>query len=250
MRQDKGVFRFKQFACAHSRSSMKIGVDAVLLGAWADVGNATRILDVGTGCGVIALMCAQRNPDAHIDAIDIDAGSVEEASSNFMSSPWADRLKASLEDYNDISLNKYDLIISNPPYFKSGIDMPETSRLVARHESGLSPARLLDHARDFLLPGGAVNMVIPSDRFEELMYCVAEYGYRLSRGCRVKGHPDAPVKRLLLEFERCETAGDRNESRQHVKAGEFSWENLTLETSPGHPTEAHRMLCKEFYLKF
>ena len=111
----ESLFHFKKFSCHHGLGSIKIGVDAVLIGAWADVSHVVHALDVGTGCGVIALMLAQRNDTALIDAIDIDADAIGQANQNFKESPWSDRLKASLERYNDILLKQYDLIISHPP---------------------------------------------------------------------------------------------------------------------------------------
>ena len=109
-------FRFKQFTVQHQRSSMKVGTDAVLLGAWCELNGAQRVLDVGTGCGVIALMVAQRNADATILAIDIDPASVNEAQENFDASPWAERLHACRHDFNDLTDDEgFDLIVTNPP---------------------------------------------------------------------------------------------------------------------------------------
>ena len=132
----KSFFRFKKFACSHGAGSMKIGVDA------------------GTGCGVIALMCAQRNPASDILAIDVDDSSVMEARENFSMSPWSGRLEAMHEDFNHISLKDVDLIISNPPYFNSGISSPDTPRLMARHQSDLSPHVLLTKGKDMLSERG------------------------------------------------------------------------------------------------
>lgn len=235
----KSVFRFKFFECSHARASMKIGVDAVLIGAWADTDGARRILDVGTGCGVIALMCAQRNAVAHVTAIDIDADSVDEACINFMASPWSSRLEARLMDFNCISEEKFDLIVSNPPYFDSGVDSPDSPRLVARHQNVLSPAVLLENGSRLISPGGRIAIVVPSSRFEELCGVAASVGLKLRRSQFVRGHEAAPVKRALMEF-----------SESGVSAGLAFMPVLTLETMPGLPSDAHRTLCKDFYLKF
>ena len=234
------VFHFKKFDCSHGRSSMKIGVDAVLLGAWADVSGVYRILDVGTGCGVIALMVAQRNKDAEIIAIDIDGPSVEEAKTNFAKSPWSSRLRAAVEDYSTLHISPVDLIISNPPYFKSGIECPDSARLVARHDASLSPLSLLECGRSLLTERGRVAMVIPADREDEVVSAAVSYGYVLKRCCRVRGHAEAPVKRLLLEFSKSDNGSDNI----------GGCESLVLEVEPNHPTEEHRLLCKDFYLKF
>lgn len=216
---------------------MKIGVDAVLLGAWADVSGSRRILDAGTGCGVIAMMCAQRNADALVEAIDIDAASVEEANANFSLSPWPERLKARLEDFSAISRCDYDLIVSNPPYFNSGITDPDTPRLVARHQGTLSPAELIKRGSLHLAQSGRLAMIVPADQHRELVDVARRAGLFTRRSCLVRGHAGAPAKRILLEFSRLPVAAP--EERE-----------LILETAPNVPTEEYRTLCKDFYLKF
>ena len=115
------IFRFKQFEVVNDRTAMKVGTDGVLLGAWCPVAEARRVLDVGTGCGVIALMVAQRNRQALIEGIDIDQDSIAEARLNFANSPWNNRLTAIEGDFNDMDGDaRYDLIVSNPPYFTNG----------------------------------------------------------------------------------------------------------------------------------
>ena len=114
-------FRFKQFNISHAGASMKVGTDAILLGSWTDVSNTNKILDIGTGCGIIALMLAQRS-QAIIDAIDIDKSSIDEAAINFDNSPWKGRLRSihsSVQDFSKKTNTKYDLIVSNPPYVDS-----------------------------------------------------------------------------------------------------------------------------------
>lgn len=231
------TFRFKKFSCKHGESSMKIGVDAVLLGAWADV-MGKNILDVGTGCGVIALMCAQRNSEALIKGIDIDNKSIIEAKLNFKESPWSERLQASLEDFNYISLNHYDLIISNPPYFDSGILRPESRRLRARHEDNLSPGILIKRSACLLNDDGRLSMIIPIDREKEIIGLGRENNLFLKRYCHVKGNINSPVKRVLLEFS-------KSKVYEPVEK-----QFLILETSPGHPSEDYKELCKDFYIKF
>ncbi len=262
----KDVFRFKHFECRHSRSSMKIGVDAVLVGAWADVSCARTILDVGCGCGVIAMMCAQRAAVANICAIDIDRSSVVEAEANFAASPWSSRLHARCVDFN--YLDKYnmpdilhaadvDLIISNPPYFDDGIRNPSSSRLVARHQAGLNPYILIERADELLSKSGLVAMVVPDSQFLDLVRCAFDNRLALRRACRVKGHPGAPVKRVLLEFCREDVYADSNNKyvlgancARKIDDLHESLPLLTLESAPGTPTDEHRKLCADFYLKF
>lgn len=244
---EKGVFRFKQFSCQHYGSSMRIGVDAVLLGAWAKV-DGGRVLDVGTGCGVIALMCAQRNTDAIIDAIDTDAASVEEASTNFTASPWADRLHVFHENYLNFKPGyRYDRIVSNPPYFNSGVDSEVSVRMHARHEGDLSPMTLLLRSRELLSPTGTVSMIVPYLRADEIIADAASAGFTLICRLDVRGNASAPLKRSLLEFslkDYCENICSGNYNNLYKE------DLLTLEISSTVPTADYKNLCKEFYLYF
>lgn len=230
-------FRFKKFSCFHGKSAMKIGVDAVLIGAWTDVTGCNSILDVGTGCGVISLMCAQRNNTANIVGIDIDENSIDEAMTNFERSPWADRLSASLVSFNEVEISNLDLIISNPPYFDSGVSEGLSSRLKARHQAELSPKILIDKGKSLLSDTGRIAMVVPAEQYDELVSFAENVNMKLKRVCYVKGHPNAPIKRVLLEFTK---------SAVDVTLVE----HLTLESSVNFPTDQHRALCKDFYLKF
>lgn len=244
---------------------MKVGVDGVLVGAWADVSGCRRILDVGCGCGVIALMCAQRAPEAVVTAIDIDADSIDEATANFRESPWGGRLSAfrcSLDEYlSRLSAGKgdsrrFDLVVSNPPFFNSGVETPDSPRLSARHQAELSPLALVECAPRLLAPGGRLALVAPSEQCGEI---VAEAGARLLRLRRaeyVRGHAAAPVKRVLLEFTPAAPMTD-----DPPTSGPTTKDSLTpdltddipvldLETAPGVPTPDYRALCHDFYLKF
>lgn len=232
------VFKFKRFSVSHGRSSMKIGVDGVLIGAWSDLEGATRILDAGTGCGVIALMCAQRSEMAHIDAIDIDADSICEASNNFENSPWQEQLKAIQTQFCTMAEDeKYDLIISNPPFFKSGVNPEESRRMSARHQGELSPFSLMEKGKSMLKASGRLCMIFPSDQLEDIAKAATSQSWGIKRVTKVRGHAAAPIKRVLIELVNGEV-------------GETEQTELTLETTPGTPTEAYRNLCKDFYLKF
>ena len=247
-------FRFKRFTVNHGRSSMKVGVDAILLACWADVSPAKTILDVGTGCGVLALICAQRSVDALIKGIDIDKDSVEEAESNFVSSPWADRLTAELCDFDSIydkECNKghFDLVISNPPFFDSVIDRIETSRMRARHQDSLSPFSLILHSREILAENGLLAMVIPYTRGEEIMECAASAGYSVRRVASVKGRAELEPKRMLLEFIWNQVPGHAGQL-DSVNYDKFNVEEIVIEEQINSPTEQFKNLCKDFYLKF
>lgn len=238
---DKYLFKFKGFECRHGNSSMRIGVDAVLLGAWAGDGTARSILDVGTGCGVIALMMAQRNPLASITAIDIDADSVAEATLNFRNSPWSQRLTALQTDFSKIDPGNrtYDLIVSNPPYFDSGVTNPSSRREIARHQDMLSPDVMIERCATMLTETGRVAFIIPHDQSCHAKAYAETYGLYTVRQLDIKGNEHAPVKRSLLEFSK---------HKLTIPAHEHGM--LILETESGCPTPDHHTLCRDFYLKW
>lgn len=236
------LFRFKQFSVKHQLSAMKVGVDAVLLGAWADIADVRSVLDVGTGCGVIALAVAQRASDARILAIDIDTPSVVEASENFANSPWSQRLEAQNVSFDLLladTTEQFDLVISNPPFFDSGVDPHSDSRMRARHVGELSPFSILGGAGKLLSPQGRVAMIVSADMEDRLCEFADASGLCLLRGLRVKGTPAAPPKRFLAEF-----------IRKCCSGGENRIETLTIQTAPEAYTEEYIALTKGYYIKF
>lgn len=233
------IFSFKQFKVRHNRSSMKVGIDSILLGSWANVRLARKILDVGTGCGILSLMCAQRNQNAIIEGIDVHLESVEEANENFLGSPWSNRLSASLRNYNDVTGKRYDLIISNPPFFNSGIEKIINPRECARHQSSLSPKTLISQGKDLLDEGGIIALILPFSQLREVLDTASLNGLRLIRGAKIKGRKDLECKRIMLEFQK----------RVNVNFQPL-WEEIILEESLGSPTDKFKHLCKDFYLKF
>lgn len=235
---DENRFKFKYFEVSHFQSSMKVGVDAVLLGSWAET-KGNRILDVGTGCGVISLMLAQRFPDSQITAIDIDQLSVTEATENFRKSQWTKKLIARLESFPNETLlkgEKYDLIVSNPPFFNSGITSPESRREKARHQKELSPFSLVENSSGLLNPGGSLCMIFPAEFTNEIIRRGEDIGLHSIRLCGIRNNPHRPEKRVMLEMS--------PESR-----GSCEVEHLIL-FEEGEPTPRYLTLCKDFYLKF
>lgn len=249
-RRDPGPFRFKQFSVAHTRSSMRVGVDGVLTGAWADPGlnipEEPHMLDAGTGCGVIALMLAQRFPTAVIDAIDIDAASVAEAQSNFNLSPWSTRLTVSLTDYAslDASDGKYDLIVSNPPFFSDGVFNPATAREVARHQASLSPYGLVARASSLLSPSGRLCLVLPYSQADALIAEASSHCLRAIERLDIAGRPELLPKRTLLAF------GHAGEDDISLPDTDLSARRLDIESAPGIYTGEYKELTKDFYLNF
>ncbi len=224
---------------------MKVGVDGVLIGSWADVEDVNTILDVGSGCGLIALMMAQRCSIAKVTGIEIDPDSVDEATENVNNSEWAERINIILgsfpEDLNLAESRKFDLIVSNPPYFDSGVTDIATRRERARHQGGLSPSVILQASKRLLTPTGKLAMVVPAEISFSLEKEAETLGFCLMKKCLVRGHVDAPYKRSLLQWR---SVGDFRDKEECLP------DYLTLEASQNTPTEEYRMLCKDFYLKF
>lgn len=245
--RNKEPFRFKRFSCSHHRSALRIGVDAVILGAWARLEDAAAILDVGCGCGVLSLMAAQRNGNARILGIDIDEASVEEAAENFRLSPWPDRIRAERLSLFDMPGDtKFDYIISNPPFFDAGVSNPETSREIARHQSELSPASLLRKGGELLTAGGKIGLVLPEEMGEDIISIAEDCGLELLRKMHVSGREEKPAKRCYLEF------GLRLADQVNMRKKKSSPERmyLAVETIDGGFTDDYRRLCADFYLKF
>lgn len=156
-------FHLKPFSLSHHRSTMKVGTDAILLGLWAETAGVGKILEVGTGCGIISLLTASRC-SALIDAIELDAESADEAGGNFDRSPFSYRMKAIHADFNRYSKSypeKYDLIVSNPPFFINDMPSNDLKQRQTRHQTTLSYEQLLKGSVHILSPGGKLCVVLP-----------------------------------------------------------------------------------------
>lgn len=231
-------FRFKKFTVWHDKCAMKVGTDGVLLGGWAEVAGAGRILDIGTGTGLIALMLAQRNPLAGIDAIDIDPEACLQAEANVAASPFAGRIRifpVSLAAYRPEETLKYDLIVSNPPYFTDSLKCPDNQRRIARHTDRLPLDELLQTASRWLQPSGRLGLVWPADGRERLERAAHEAGLHFIRLTQVHSLAGAPAKRLLAEL-----------GTQRPAATAFG--SLTIEREGHRYTDEFTALVKDFYL--
>lgn len=232
------VFRLKQFAVSHAQSSMKIGTDAVLIGAWAQIDSAKTILDIGTGCGIIALICAQKNQSANITAIDIHDKSIEEAHLNFSNSPWQERMHAiqiSIQEYSKERLLTFDHIISNPPFFTSGAGSPSTSRKDARHTSQLTPDSFFLNSSKLLSKSGIISTILPAHDFDIWLTAAKNCGLFVQRQTSVFPYPDKPIERYLTSFGFSETV--------------FDSDSLNIRNHKGGPySEAYRQLTCDYYL--
>ncbi len=211
-----GIFRFRQFEVRNEKSAMKVNTDGVLLGALMTLRpEDRRLLDIGTGTGTIALMAAQRlaGTAVHIDAIDIDGASAEEAAENFRNSPWADRLHA---HHCPLSLFRpsveYDLIFSNPPFFTETLHSPSERKAQARHADALPAEEIMDFAAAGLSGNGRLSLILPAEHETEVMRTAAERGLRIDRTVRIQSSDRKKPYRAIMEFSR--SAGRNTEVLQ------------------------------------
>ncbi|MBN2213905.1 MAG: methyltransferase [Bacteroidales bacterium] len=232
-------FQFKQFTIYHDKCAMKVGTDGVLLGAWANVDKAPDILDVGTGTGLIAIMLAQRC-GAKIDAVEIDENAFNQAGENISACPWHQRIrliKSSFQDYSAKCDKAYDLVVSNPPYFRNQFRPPERSRAMARHDDALSLKDLLFYACLILKPEGIISIVLPVDMLDKYRCWLLQNKLHIRRMLYVMPFPGRPVKRILAEAGR---------ERKAVEE-----EHLAIESGKRHHyTQQYIELTRAFYLAF
>jgi tRNA1Val (adenine37-N6)-methyltransferase len=207
-------FQFKQFSIEQDKCAMKVGTDGILLGAWADVEGAASILDIGAGTGLIAIMLAQRTELADIHAVEIDEAACAQAATNMERSPWANRLKAILspiQDYAKLSRQRYDLIVSNPPFFTGGTFTKSQDKTSVRHTVKLPHGDLLTSVRSLLASKGKFCAVLPNMEGLRLQELASTYGLFCTKKTVVKPLHDRPVERLLLQFEREEKELEKDE---------------------------------------
>ena len=211
-------------------------------GADAETKKVGRVLDIGSGTGVIALMVAQRTSNAQIDAVEPDSGSCEDALRNFAESPWADRLHlhgVTLQEYVSCYAEKvqYDLIVSNPPYFVDSLKAPDPVRNAVRHAVSLPFEELLDGVKTLLAEHGRFAVILPVTEGVLLEKLALERSLHCVRKCLVQTKPGVPPKRVMMEFGR--------------KSVSLHSGLLIMETERHQEfTEEYRRLTRDFYLKF
>ena len=191
-------FTFKRFTVSHARCAMKVGTDGVLLGAWAHGGR--RILDVGTGSGLVALMMAQRFVDAEVTAIDIEPGACLQARENVAASSFADRVSVVEAPLQTFRGGEYDAIVCNPPFYAGTLDSKTAERTMARSAATLPFADLFSHAARLLACGGELSVVIPSALRREFDSEAALSGLYPRRACNIRTVPHKPISRCLLAY--------------------------------------------------
>ena len=222
-------FKFKQFTIWHDKCAMKVGTDGVLLGAWAPSGS--RILDVGTGSGLIARMLMQRCPEAEVEGIDIDEAAVAQAKENGVRA-----FQARLQDWKSDIGDCYDLIVSNPPYFQNSLKNPDRGRELARHTDSLGYEELIAHSARLLKEEGQLALILPAEAEEEIRNLAARYSLFPTHITRVYSKETKPARRVILAF-----------NRKNSIVGLIE-DSLVLEDEKGGRSAAYSKLCEEFYL--
>jgi tRNA1Val (adenine37-N6)-methyltransferase len=231
-------FSFKQFAINQDKCAFKVGTDGVLLGACADIAGKKRILEIGTGTGLIALMLAQRC-DSEITAIEPDFDSFSQASANIRMSKWSEKIRienCSLQDFNPEDPG-FDLIVSNPPYFIDSLKNPDPVKSNARHNDNLTHKDILEGAGRLLDENGLLQLILPYDEGNILIAEAQEYGFYCNSILKVRPLLSSAIRRMILGF-----------GRGKIRPVESF---LTIEKGKRHDfTEEYINLTKDFYLKF
>ncbi|MHA7865234.1 tRNA1(Val) (adenine(37)-N6)-methyltransferase [Flagellimonas marinaquae] len=232
-------FQFKQFSIQQDQCAMKVGTDGVLLGAWASLDHQPdSILDIGAGTGLIALQLAQRSSAEAIDAIELDDAAYEQCVANFEASPWADRLfcyHAGFDEFVDEMEDKYDLIVSNPPFYAEDVASGNTARDQARQSNSLPFGELIQGVAQFLTDKGIFSVIVPFKEEQGFVQLAQNVGLYPNRITRVKGNPETDFKRSLMEFS--------------FQQNEPQMDTLIIEKERHQYTEAYIKLTQAFYLK-
>lgn len=215
---------------------MKVGTDGCLLGAWSDVSESKKVLDIGCGSGLISIMIAQRC-NAQITGVEIDPEAAKQAKENAESSPWSNRIEITNKDINIYTTEKkFDTIVSNPPFFSDSLKCPGKERSFARHDETLTCGNLMECVSRMLTNDGKFSIVIPSDYLQKWCDEALFKGLSATRITFVRTLPHKPAKRVLVEFTK----------RACVKA---ETTELILEEEPGKYSEKACILLRDFYLK-
>ena len=234
----KNSFQFKQFTINQDRCAMKVGTDGTLLGAWANAPvEPCRILDIGTGTGLVALMMAQRYPKSQVIGIDIDRDAAIQAQENVDASPFSDRVKIINADVVKIEDKEgFDSIVCNPPYFVDSLTCPQDQRTLARHTITLTYEQLMQTAYKLLKNDGMFSIVVPTENNDAIESASALAGFMISRICMIKTTPNKLPKRQLIEFR-----------KNRIDRIDFCEE--ILEIFPNQRSDWYYELTRDFYIK-
>lgn len=230
-------FQFKQFKIIQEKSAMKVNTDGVLLGAWANIEGVKAALDIGTGTGLISLMIAQRS-EAIITGVEIEKNAAEEATLNVQNSKWSNRIfieNSSFQDFAVTTQSKFDLIVSNPPFFTNGVKNTNPNVSIARHNHLLPFSDIIGGAIKLLNEKGKLALILPYDQTKDFIEKASRSKLFLTRITEVKPFPDAAPNRCLLEFETSELV---------VQKTQFS----VYDKSRSSYSNDFKNLNKDFYL--
>ncbi|NOU52127.1 methyltransferase [Pseudoalteromonas sp. JBTF-M23] len=229
-------FAFKQFKVQQSNTAMKVSTDGILLGAWANLSGANRLLDIGCGTGLLSLMCKQRAPDLEIEAVEIDEGAYTDAFANIWHSPWPDIQlhQGDIRTFN--TTETFDVVICNPPYFNGSLKGPNQARNTARHTDSLSFDALISAFIRVSHPRSRFILILPIEEAQRLLCIAMTEGMHLQRECLVSSTENKAPSRRLLELS-------------YTPCHDPITESLAIKHTNQQYTDDYVALCKAFYLK-
>ncbi|MBD1580850.1 tRNA1(Val) (adenine(37)-N6)-methyltransferase [Pseudoalteromonas sp. S16_S37] len=229
-------FAFKQFKVQQSNTAMKVSTDGILLGAWANLSGANRLLDIGCGTGLLSLMCKQRAPELEIEAVEIDEGAYKDAFANIWHSPWPD-IQLHQDDIRTFNTTEaFDVVICNPPYFNASLKGPNQARNTARHTDSLSFSELISAFIRFSHQGSRLALILPCIETMQFKSLAQSEGLSLQRECLVTTTEYKPPTRSLLEFG-------------YDSGLVAQTDALCIQNSEGGYSDAFIALCRDFYAK-
>jgi tRNA1Val (adenine37-N6)-methyltransferase len=232
-------FNFKKFSIHQNNAAMKIGTDGILIGAWVNISKKFKGLDIGSGTGIITIMLCQRNLNLELDSIELSQSAVMDAKINIENCNWSNRIKLFHQDLKDFHPDSnYDLIVSNPPYFKKSLQPSNSDRSKARHQNDLKLEDILKFSKQHLTKDGSLNIILPFEQKKEAIEFAKKHGLNAVRECAVYPKPNKAPHRILIEFS-------RTENKQMIK------ESLVIEEAGRHNySEDYKKLTREFYTIF
>lgn len=232
-------FKFKQFSVEDEGCTMKVGTDSVLLGSWVNTRDTNNILDIGTGCGIIALMLAQRSPKAQIDAVEVDRKSCTTARENVKQTPWSKRIKivnSSFQKYHQRVEHTYDLIVSNPPYFENSLKPKSERKKLSKHNDSLGYDELLHGAKKLMSRHSRLAVILPYDQSKNFKEKALFDGLFCNIEVAIVTKTGSSPNRCLMEFM--------------SKRVTTNWSELTIRNKDGSFSNAYKRLTGAFYLDF
>ncbi|WP_207435636.1 methyltransferase [Sabulibacter ruber] len=232
-------FQFKQFLIRQDRCAMKVCTDSCVLGAYAQVAGAKRILDIGAGTGLLSLMVAQRAPEAHIEAVEIDPAAAAQAQENICLSPWADRVRLfpmSLQEFAQINPGQFDIIISNPPFFQASLKSSDAVKNQAKHTETLSFTEVISFSARFLSSEGKLHILLPPHEARVFEQEAHANGFYTNNILWLEATPGGKLLRTIHTYSRLRST--MSESTLAVREKDHTY------------TQAFRELLKDYYLIF